>query len=151
MPTLKGSRNFSSRDCQLIAVYVGATCYVAACTYARNTGLELPSLCPWRSVGLYCPGCGMTRAFGCVLTGDFQIALKHNPLVLIVAPYVAFTFFDLLAVAVTGRSAVTEWPKWFTILYQAIFLIGFFCLGSIRILSWIAPSCNPLNIGLPAT
>jgi hypothetical protein len=79
------------------------------------------------------------------------MALKYNPLVLIVAPYVIFNSFDLLAVAVTGRSAVTEWPKWFTTLFQAIFLIGFCCLGAIRILSWVAPSCNPLNIGLPTT
>ncbi|MBP5232718.1 MAG: DUF2752 domain-containing protein, partial [Planctomycetes bacterium] len=39
--------------------------------------------CPWRSLtGLYCPGCGNTRALSLLLHGDFAGSLRHNLLFL---------------------------------------------------------------------
>lgn len=46
-------------------------------------------------LGLYCPGCGMTRAILSVIHFDFISAFYYNPLV-IALPYVAvYILFDL--------------------------------------------------------
>lgn len=43
-------------------------------------GAILP--CPlYVTTGLYCPGCGMTRAFNRLLHGDVRGALEFNPLI----------------------------------------------------------------------
>lgn len=40
------------------------------------------TLCPVaRIFGIPCPGCGMTRALGCLLTGNFKEAWQWNPAV----------------------------------------------------------------------
>jgi len=91
----------------------------------------------------------MTRAFSCLITGDYLLAMHYNPLILVVAPYVLYNAIDILATVVLGRSLLIDWPKWFTSSYQAIFVAGCFGLGAIRIVSWLVPSCNPLQLGLP--
>lgn len=48
-------------------------------------------LCPMRHVlGVPCPGCGLTRATECLVTGQFHEALAFHPLVPIVLPVVAW-------------------------------------------------------------
>ena len=48
-----------------------------------------------RFLGLYCPGCGMTRAIISVIHLDFLSAFYYNPLVFSL-PYVAiYVLFDL--------------------------------------------------------
>ena len=40
-----------------------------------------PVLCPFRRVtGVWCPGCGMTRAFGWLAHGDVHQSLRYHPL-----------------------------------------------------------------------
>lgn len=146
---LKDASGCDSRDRLSIVAYAAAVFYVLVCAYARAVSFPLPSLCPWRAIGAHCPGCGMTRAFSCLITGDYLLALHYNPLILVVAPYVFYNAVDILAAVVLGRSIVIELPRWFTSSYQAIFVAGCFGLGAIRILSWLVPSCNPLQIGLP--
>ncbi len=44
-----------------------------------------PMLCPSRALtGGYCPGCGMTRATGRVLRGNWSAAWRQHPLVFLV-------------------------------------------------------------------
>jgi hypothetical protein len=44
-------------------------------------GAHGPVLCPLRRVtGLWCPSCGMTRAFGWLAHGDFDQAVRYHPL-----------------------------------------------------------------------
>lgn len=48
-------------------------------------------LCPMAStLGIPCPGCGLTRATFALLRGDVQTALHFHPLVWLLAPLFAF-------------------------------------------------------------
>ncbi|MDD3469485.1 MAG: DUF2752 domain-containing protein [Thermoguttaceae bacterium] len=47
---------------------------------------HLPS-CPFHwATGLYCPGCGSTRATYALIHGDWRMSLRHHPLVLPMLP-----------------------------------------------------------------
>jgi hypothetical protein len=49
--------------------------------------------CPLhRATGLYCPGCGSTRAVHCLLHGDLSGALSKNPLLVIAIPFVVLLY-----------------------------------------------------------
>lgn len=62
-------------------------------------GLGLP--CVFHSLtGLYCPGCGGTRAVKCLLRGDLRMSFQYHPLVL----YVFFAFFVELILRFIGRN-----------------------------------------------
>ena len=65
-----------------------------------------PSLCLIRRVfGVRCPGCGMTRAFSCVVHGKFKQAFQHNKLVVIVFPILCYVWAKSLIHEI--RSLVT--------------------------------------------
>ena len=43
-------------------------------------GIQLPSVCMWRnSLGIDCPGCGLTRSFICLAHGQPAQAWYYNP------------------------------------------------------------------------
>jgi hypothetical protein len=43
---------------------------------------DTPTMCPFAlATGMACPGCGMTRAAGQLLRGDFGAAIAYHPLV----------------------------------------------------------------------
>ncbi|MCP3912174.1 MAG: DUF2752 domain-containing protein [Actinomycetia bacterium] len=55
-----------------------------------NLDEDGPVLCPSRALtGGYCPGCGMTRATGRVLRGDWSAAWRQHPLVFVVLAQLA--------------------------------------------------------------
>ena len=52
------------------------------------------TVCPLRSVfGLSCPGCGMTRAWCALLTGDLQGAFPYHPLFWLPVPALLLLVF----------------------------------------------------------
>lgn len=58
------------------------------------------SLCPInRLLGIKCPGCGLTRAFMCILKLDIFGALKYNlmslPLFICIVVYCILTIYDI--------------------------------------------------------
>ena len=56
------------------------------------------SLCLFKNtIGVECPGCGMTRAISCVFHGDFVGAWQYNRLVAIVLPMLAYYWLRLVA------------------------------------------------------
>lgn len=62
-----------------------------------------PSLCLIRRIfGVPCPGCGMTRAFSCVMHGEFKKALQYNRLVVIVFPLLCYEW---------GQTMLAEYKK----------------------------------------
>ena len=49
-----------------------------------------PTLCPFALLtGVACPGCGMTRAAGALVRGDWAAAFAYHPLVILAAAWVA--------------------------------------------------------------
>ncbi len=64
---------------------------------------DAPTVCPFAlATGMACPGCGMTRAAGQLLRGDFASAIAYHPLVPAIAllAAVAWAWFVLRR---TGR------------------------------------------------
>lgn len=60
--------------------------------FALAVHLDFP-LCPMAgSLGIPCPGCGLTRATLALLHGDVQAALRFHPLVWLLSPlFIGFT------------------------------------------------------------
>lgn len=70
--------------------------------------------CPFRALtGLYCPGCGSTRALDALLHGDVTRAFDMNPLGLLLAPVLGYVLvrdaLELLGLARLPRIPLT--PK----------------------------------------
>jgi hypothetical protein len=71
--------------------------------FAVTASLLFPFSTGWdaclfhRMTGLPCPGCGMTRAFVALASGDWSVAVGAHPFVLIVYP--AFALLGALALA----------------------------------------------------
>jgi len=81
----------------------------------------------------------MTRACLLLLRLDLQNAMRHNPLVVFVAPFLALQLAELLLSIVAGRKLVERWPCWFSNGFQALFVAGFSGLAAIRIVAWFWP------------
>jgi len=62
--------------------------------------------------GLYCPGCGSTRALHQLLHGNLVAAFRFNPLMVAALPLVCYCLLSQGAPAATGRAAAILRPKW---------------------------------------
>ncbi len=64
------------------------------------------SICIWKqSLGVECPGCGLTRATQHFLHGEWEIALDYNPLVVVVVPLLGLMWaMQLVALVRYGRA-----------------------------------------------
>lgn len=61
-----------------------------AALYALDPWDDGPTLCPFALLtGTACPGCGLSRAAGSLVRGDFGAALAYHPLVLLVGLWLA--------------------------------------------------------------
>jgi Protein of unknown function (DUF2752) len=72
--------------------------------------------CPFRALtgGLYCPGCGTTRALHELLHGHLGEAFGLNPLMMLVLPLLGYSLLSWARFAVTGRAlpAILVSPLW---------------------------------------
>jgi hypothetical protein len=51
------------------------------------TGIDICIPCIWKTLfDIHCPGCGLTKAFMCILELDFKKALESNWLIFIILP-----------------------------------------------------------------
>jgi len=101
--------------------------------------LSLAPACPVHELlGLDCPGCGLTRASLALARLDLVSALLFNPLIFLIAPYVLYRTLAIAVGAVSGRRLVARWPAWFLDRYQLVFVALFLCIGSSRLLAWVA-------------
>ena len=61
--------------------------------------------CPFREfTGYLCPGCGTLRALHQLLIGNVGAALRLNPLMMLLLPYMGYSAASSLLEAVTGRA-----------------------------------------------
>ncbi len=66
--------------------------------------LDGPSCLLRRTVGIPCPGCGMTRATLALLRLDFAAAFAYHPLVYIIVPFIIV----LSVLLITGRTTIKK-------------------------------------------
>lgn len=80
-----------------------------------------------RYFGIYCPGCGGSRAVMALIQGKFLDSLYYHPLVLYGAVlYLAFMLSQTVALLSRGRLKGLRFHQWF--LFGAVFLIVLNCL-----------------------
>ncbi len=75
-----------------ILIPIGMLLLIYVYTKDPSKGPILPCVF-YEVTGLYCPGCGMTRATNAILHFKFLEAIGYNLLPLILAPFFLFYFF----------------------------------------------------------
>lgn len=82
-----------------LSFFLAAVGVVAYLTRFSPIRFKLPPCAFHALTGLYCPGCGSTRAIRRILGGDLVGAFRYNPLLVVLAPFLAlqlaFWFYDL--------------------------------------------------------
>ena len=75
-----------------------------------GVGILCPSL---RIFGIYCPGCGSTRATYFLLHGEVETAFRHNPLLLLLGvPILGWMRFALALSAARAKKPILSSPAW---------------------------------------
>lgn len=100
--------------------------------------LNIYLFCPFHKItGLYCPGCGITRMFLSILTGDFYQAFRYNSLVFISLPIMIFLYINNLLYP--KKAIIKKIPSNIWYLTIAIFLI-YGVLRNIPFFDFLAPT-----------
>ena len=104
----------TARRVPIVVVVAVATLVVAgaAVLYAFNpTGVRFYPPCPFHKLtGLYCPGCGSTRAMHQLLHGNVAAAFDLNPLAVVMLPFVALALARQAWRVTRGRPAPVKRP-----------------------------------------
>ena len=99
----------------------------------------LPSCYLYELTGIYCPGCGCTRAVYALIHGDVILSLKQNPLV-IVSLAALFVLYIELVFRAFGK-------KLRTFVYSKYFLWGaFIAIMIYTVLRNIFPQLAPIEL-----
>ena len=110
--------------CSLATLAVGAVLFF----FNPATTWFLPSCTFHRLTGLYCPGCGSTRALHCLLHGEFREALRDNALVVLALP-IAVAILLAHVVGLRPSPALLRKRIWLVLLLSVI--VGFGVLRNI--------------------
>lgn len=90
----------------------------------------LPS-CPFLKVtGLYCPGCGSTRASHFLLKGEFLKSLRYHPFILPLLPMMGLLFYRFFYESITEKEWHLPGLRFFS-LALLILLLVFWILRNI--------------------
>ncbi len=109
------------------------------CLFLKITGIGIP--CIFHKItNLYCPGCGMTRAFLALLQFDFVKAIQYNALVFIILPFIIFYILYVNINWINGKMK-KDLPKALVITLLIIFL-AFAILRNIPGLDFLRPLIN---------
>lgn len=77
--------------------------------------------------GIYCPGCGLTRAGIAMMNFDFYQALRYNAFSIIVIPLLVIVFVCYIWEYVFGRNSfISKIPVW-----SWLFLFSLICIFGI--------------------
>jgi hypothetical protein len=102
-------------------ISVGAAfCAVAAALFALDPGhVRILPVCPFHQLtGLWCPGCGTTRALHQLLHGNLAAAIRLNPLAIVMLPLAGYL--------VARGNASTVKPTWIWVLLGVVVAFGIF-------------------------
>lgn len=82
--------------------------------------------CPFRVFwGIYCPGCGCTRALKCLLKFDFAGSLHNNPSIILMCIFLVLGYLKLLfSVFGINKKMIPE-SKMFYLVLSGILIIFF--------------------------
>lgn len=98
-------KSVSKRQRLIIIASLSAT--LAGLLFLRHfnpVGSGFYPRCIFHSVtGLYCPGCGMTRALYQLMHGNLSAALAMNPLLFLFLPFMVYAFLSYALVIIRGR------------------------------------------------
>ncbi len=92
----------------------------------------------YKLTGLYCPGCGITRAFFSLMQLDFKRAIHNNLLIIIVVPPLLYYLIIKLKNWITFKKNDNIYPNFLWYILVAITII-FGILRNFSIFSIIAP------------
>lgn len=84
--------------------------------------------------GLYCPGCGGTRAVKALLRGQIGMSLYYHPFVLYLTVWIGFEVFVWLIHIIRRWSGKTDWWKERFLLRYRYWAIGGL---TVILLNWI--------------
>jgi hypothetical protein len=115
---------------RLAAIFAALAAVVAVLLVVDPTKTHILPGCWFHAMtGLYCPGCGATRALFRLIRGEPIDALRYNALLVVVMPWLAFRLGRYAVGAMTGRT----WPagdgRWDRVL--AALFIGFFVVRNL--------------------
>lgn len=99
---------------------------------------DVPLCAVYHLTGLYCPGCGATRAVHALLDGDPLLALRNNVLIVVALPVVAGVLVLWAARRVQGRTL--DPPPQAVVVLLAVLALVFAVLRNIPAFWFIAPT-----------
>ena len=80
--------------------------------YFNPAGSQLYPPSPFRALtGLYCPGCGSLRAIHQLLHGHLLAAIDLNPLMVLAAPYLIYSFISYTSPVILERKIPQVYVK----------------------------------------
>jgi hypothetical protein len=123
-------RNISSEDKLFILGLLTPVFVVPGYLLYRRVLVPLApfSFCIWdRFFGIYCPGCGGTRAVEALLNGDIIASLQYHPIVLYSSFIYIFYMFGNILHRISGMR-IFKVPFHSRYLYIALFIIIANCL-----------------------
>lgn len=124
----------------LAAAFIAAAALLYLYFTGEGEGAGIP--CPiYQLTGLYCSGCGASRALRSVLHFDFYQAIRYNAVFVLVLPFIA-VYFSAIAISFikSGKDAVSGkiplWPIW---IFVAI-AVTYGILRNIPFFDFLAPT-----------
>lgn len=110
--------------------------------YFNPADSQLYPSSPFRTLtGLYCPGCGSLRGIHQLLHGHFLAALDLNPLMVLTAPYLIYSFISYTSSVILGTTIPQVYIKsaWIKLFLKVV--LAYWVLRNIPFapFNWLAP------------
>ena len=110
--------------------------------YYLNKNYNVSLFCLiYEVTGLYCPGCGMTRAVISLLNLDFYQAFRYNIFAIFLLPLLTVYFFSEVYCWIFEKENIlfSKIPEWFWV-FIFISMIIFGILRNFPVFSFLAPT-----------